>query len=215
MTSTKTIQDMTPEEIDEILFPLWARRWQTAKWLQSSRGHVVGSFFPGCRLPGETYPRRPLLSYQLGDAVDQIRKREAELVEIETEMSAYETEFDARGGWSRYVLCGTRNGHLHYRGCSTLRWNTELLLIPQASGLDSSEVVGKFGETACTKCFPGAPVNTPTVDPSACAGTGKQPVEGTTVQRYRSSYGECPECSTRQIVTASYRIRKHKTPKES
>jgi hypothetical protein len=40
-------------------------------------------------------------------------------------------------------------------------------------------------------------------------GTKKPPVDGTLTQRYTSSYGECPECHTRQIVTAAYRMRKH------
>jgi hypothetical protein len=83
---------------------------------------------------------------------------EAELAGIEAQMVPYDAEFATRGGWTRYILCGANNGHLHYSNCHTLRFDTQTLLVAQASGLDASEVVGKFGTTACTHCFRGAPV---------------------------------------------------------
>jgi hypothetical protein len=36
-------------------------------------------------------------------------------------------------------------------------------MVPDASGLEAHEVVGSYGETACTHCFPDAPVRGATI----------------------------------------------------
>jgi len=208
------LQTMTPEEIDTILFPLWAAGWTLGEWIHGARESLAETLFPGSKLPGRTF-RHTLTAYELPRAVDRLRDLEHDLAVVYDAIAPLQAEYVRRGRWQRYVLCGNHNGHLHFRDCSTLRMTTRILLVPQASGLKSADVVGKFGTVACTKCFPDAPVaGVPETDDDTCPGTKRPPVEGTWTQRYRSNYGECPECHTRRIVTAAHRIRKHAKAKD-
>lgn len=159
VTTTQTTQDpttMTPEEIDSILFPLWAERWKIGTHLGQYRELVALRLFPGSKFTD----RRSISGSpsQLASFCQRIQEIEARLAEIRSEMDIWQAEFERRGGWTRYILCGNNNGHLHYDSCHTLKWTTKTLLVPQASGLDSSAVVGRFGTVACSKCFAGAPV---------------------------------------------------------
>ena len=153
----------TPSEIDEQLFPLWAERYKYATWAYDEKQRVAKTIFPKARVSHRSsYDVRPLNAYAFKTACETLAKYEAKLAEIAAEIAPFTAEFERRGGWQRYVLCMTRRakgGHLHFQHCSTLRPTTECLIVSDASGLDSDQVVGKFGETACTKCFPDAPVD--------------------------------------------------------
>lgn len=92
------------------------------------------------------------LGRQIDIAAGQINGLEAELV-------PFQTEFQVRGGWTRYYL--VEGGHLHYDvsgwRCSRIPttshyWLTEL------SGQAVDEVIELAGERVCTVCFPDAPV---------------------------------------------------------
>lgn len=161
VTTTETPNDLTtltPEEIDTILFPLWAERWKITAYLNQYRSLVAPTLFPGATLDRMWGRATKALPYEIRRYGEEIQKYEARLAEIRAEAGIYQEEFTRRGGWVRYILCGNNNGHLHYDSCHTLKWTTRTLLVPQASGLDASEVVGRFGTVACSKCFPGAPV---------------------------------------------------------
>lgn len=159
----KDVADMTPEEVDTVLFPLWAKRYQTAEWLHHERDRVAQTIWPEAWQHAHRFDRKAhrawkMNSYELERALERIAEHEADLAEVDRQVAVYEDEYERRGRWVRYILCGNNNGHLHYHGCHTLRFDTRVLLVAQASGLDASEVVGKFGTVACSKCFPGAPV---------------------------------------------------------
>lgn len=86
---------------------------------------------------------------------------DAAQVEVDRQLgilAPYDDEFSARGGWPRgwYVP----GGHIHAStGCSTLRATTQIGLVVELSGLTEDEIVDQAGETACTCCYPDAPVD--------------------------------------------------------
>jgi hypothetical protein len=61
--------------------------------------------------------------------------------------------------WTRYFPCRNRDGHIHasLRGCSTVRWSTDMGWEPELSGKPVEDAVAKLGEALCTMCFPAAP----------------------------------------------------------
>ena len=123
-------------------------------------------------------------------------------------------EFRRRGGWSRYFMVG--GGHLHRRGCHTLRPTTMVGWMPSDSGKDESEVIGTWDSTACTKCFPDAPVEfapsagTITAD-GKCTGKKYTPRDGDRSGRsWAYRYGYCDSCGTYASITSAGNLRKHK-----
>lgn len=78
-----------------------------------------------------------------------------------------EAVWAASGRWARYFPCLSRDGHIHatLRGCPTVRQDTGMGWATEMSGLSADQAVhgveGQFeglGETLCSVCFPGAPV---------------------------------------------------------
>jgi hypothetical protein len=78
-------------------------------------------------------------------------------------------EWERRGGWQRYFLCVSDGGHVHYRHCHTLRWNSMIAWMPALSGLDENGMVEQVGYKACTHCFPTAPLHPAWVRTEAAA----------------------------------------------
>ncbi len=77
------------------------------------------------------------------------------------EAAPLNAEFAARGGWTRYYMVQNGNGHVHPNTdvtCSRTRETSHYWLTEQ-SGMSAAELVELAGETACTNCFPDAPVN--------------------------------------------------------
>lgn len=62
--------------------------------------------------------------------------------------------------WSRYFPCLNADGHIHasLRGCSTVRWDTDMGWATELSGSTVEEAIAALGPTLCSVCFPGAPV---------------------------------------------------------
>jgi hypothetical protein len=127
--------------------------------------------------------------------------------EIESPLNA---EFQRRGGWTRFFVVS--GGHLHLRGCHSLRPRTLLGWVPEESGKDESQVVGKFGTVACTHCFPTAPVADvlgAIPKPGYCHGN--RIVTGTASDPRRMyRYGRCQDCGTVASITSTGNLRKHK-----
>lgn len=79
----------------------------------------------------------------------------------ESELAQFETEFTARGGWTRYYLVNNSNGHVHSStACSTCFPTTQYKWLVDQSGTTAADLVELAGERACTVCFPWAPVET-------------------------------------------------------
>ena len=77
-----------------------------------------------------------------------------------TEINALDEEFDRRGGWTRYYLVLNSNGHVHSSTyCTTCFPTTQYAWLTEQSGMSPQALVELAGESACTDCFPWAPVN--------------------------------------------------------
>lgn len=98
------------------------------------------------------------LQARLAPLEAELAKAEAKSAVLQQELSPYGAEFQARGGWPRgwYVP----GGHIH-RGdhCPSLRPTTQIGLVVELSGQSEDEIVEAAGETACTVCYPDAPVD--------------------------------------------------------
>jgi hypothetical protein len=152
-----------------------------------------------------------------GSEPSYLTKRIAELkARLEGQLAVaepFEAEYRRRP-WNRYLIVS--GGHLHKRGCGTLTpGRTMVGMVPEASGLNAAEVVGRFGETACTHCFPDAPVaarKTPEEE-GFCEHSGRAVPEGKLPKEWWRRYGlprvAC-ECGYRGAVTSAGRYRKHK-----
>jgi len=162
--------------------------------------------------------RRDLRRYErAGRAPGYLTKRIADLeARLEEQMAVarpYEDEY-ARRPWVRYLV--VEGGHLHKRGCHTLTpGRTMVGLVPEASGLADSEVVGKFGEGACTHCFSDAPVSRPRTlaEQGLCEHSGQYVPEGRLPagwHRFAVAPSVRCDCGYRGAVTASGKYRKHK-----
>ena len=85
--------------------------------------------------------------------------RRAEIKEL---MKAIDTEFNARGGWSRYFLVTSSNGHIHQstscHTCNKGKYATTFALVYHLSGETSDRAVEVFGPALCSACYPQAPV---------------------------------------------------------
>jgi hypothetical protein len=205
---------MTPAEIDTLLFPLLAERWALAHRAREYRLDIAASLFPGSI---GTYSSRWGYRKRSGPPTIQLKQwaqmadeAEAKLEEVKAQIVVFDDEFDRRGGWIRYVLVG--GGHLHYDHCHTLRYDTQRYLLAESSGLTPKEVVERYSYTACTKCFPDAPVAqklTP-AEEGFCPGSGKGVLDKNGSLRLYRKWGLCSECGQGVSATSRLLARKHK-----
>ena len=89
--------------------------------------------------------------------VEQVKTR---MEEVDAQIAAITEDIDrlneAYTGWSRFFHVK----HLHRSTyCSSFRWNTQILFVPELSGLTEEEAVSQYGETMCTICFKSAPTS--------------------------------------------------------
>jgi hypothetical protein len=124
---------------------------------------------------------------------ETIAKAEEQIEQLNAEAAPFEAEFDRRGGWARYIISGQ---------------------VAEASGMDEAEVVASFNATACTHCFPSAPVeHKPTIEElGLCEHSGQYvPEEFLPADWHR--YAVLPtvkcECGWRGAITKSGKYRKH------
>lgn len=68
-------------------------------------------------------------------------------------------EYYRRNGWTRFWIVINSNGHIHSSmNCTTCFPTTQYGWLPNLSGSTNAEVVELAGMSACTICFPDAPV---------------------------------------------------------
>lgn len=207
---------MKPAEVDGLLFPILdqlARKDAALadyRWMLGEVGRQPRGASWSRRNVGEdgleyNDPGVQRASFEEGKA-----QAEEAIAGLEADAAPYEAEFDRRP-WTRYLV--VPGGHLHFRGCHTLTpGRTMVGQIAEASGLDQAEVVGKYGVTACTHCFPDAPVEpkkTP-AEEGFCAHSGEYLTNDEYGQGRR--YCRCPKCGEQVAVTQSGKFRKHKVP---
>lgn len=153
------------------------------------------------------------------NSLDALTAKIEELIDAARPLDA---EYKARGGWARFFLVTSSNGHIHSSMfCSTCHLTTAFQWLPDASGQTMAEAIAerdKLGSasTLCTVCFPDAPVawTTKPVDDTICPGSGTDSYPRETARRgyVSGNFGICSHCGQpATIVGASgVKMRKHK-----
>lgn len=151
---------------------------------------------------------------RLARADEKAAALKIEIAEAEKADEPFVAEWDRRGGWSRYHIVS--GGHLHHQSCHTLTPGRTLIgLLTEASGMDEDEVVTRYDVTACTHCFPDAPVEIELPD-DRCPQSGEVAIYNLTDPSnlpYWSSMAVRPharcECGYVGAITAGGFYRKH------
>lgn len=98
----------------------------------------------------------------IADSKPEVAEALKTLVDIEAVIEACESEFKARGGWSRFYLVTSSQGHIHSStncsSCNKGQYATTFALVCDLSDAQVSEAVDIFGAALCSVCFPEAPV---------------------------------------------------------
>lgn len=154
-TTTTDLTILSPADIDE----MWLAAIQPAMKVQAQAAAKFSQ--------ANSYER---FSSNYAERAAQYRAQGQELLAKANAMydeasAPFTAEFTRRGGWNRYLLVANAGGHVHKGwsstcNCHTLRNTTMVAPVPAYSGKDEAEVVAELKFTACTVCFPAAPVET-------------------------------------------------------
>lgn len=92
-----------------------------------------------------------------GEAI--IAEYTPQLAEANATQKECNAEYYRRNGWTRFWIVINSNGHIHSSmNCTTCFPTTQYGWLPNLSGSTNAEVVELAGMSACTICFPDAPV---------------------------------------------------------
>jgi hypothetical protein len=224
--ATMDLTTATPAEVDAVLFPLLEKLAHVEHAITEYRWLLgeVGRPPRGGLLSRRNVRENGLEYHDPGTQRDGFeRSRDGKIVEkeeLDAEVAPLEAEFDRRP-WTRYIV--VPGGHLHVRTCHTLTpGRTMVGQVAEASGLTPDEVVAKYDETACTHCFPDAPVadkKTP-AEEGFCEHSGEYvadrlveagKLDAGWFNRYVKPRVRC-ECGWAGAITAGGKLRKHKAP---
>jgi len=98
---------------------------------------------------------------RLAKHLETKQRIEEEAAAILAKTKPYDDEFTRRGGWTRAFLVDNNNGHVHKsRSCSTCNPTTRFVWLPDYSAATEEQIVDDAGKSACTECYPTAPVGT-------------------------------------------------------
>lgn len=142
------LSEQTPAQIDGELFPILEKLARAEQYRDNYR-----------RLAEEAQAQMDETGFspQLRSFNEGLAKYEEQVEELDRQALPFEAEYNRRGGWTRYIV--VPRGHLHRRSCSTLTpGRTMVGQVAEASGMTDEQVVEHFKITACTHCFPDAPV---------------------------------------------------------
>lgn len=155
------------------------------------------------------------------------KAREALLAARET-LAPLNAEWERRGGWTRYWLVVNYDGHVHKdTNCATTFPTTQWSFPYDLSGMTEDEMIASVGHTACTVCFPNAPVHPEFIRSekeaaereaakrnALCEASGEF-AKSENVTRVYSPYATCHVCGRRAVsVTRTGKLRNHKTPEQ-
>jgi hypothetical protein len=151
---------------------------------------------------------------------DQVRATRTTRFGILADIAEADKVFRQRGGWTRFFLVTSSDGHIHNStSCSTCRPSTTYSWLPELSGLTEADAVTARGMILCSVCFPSAPVEwtvgrTKPAKPGQCAGGTA--VDGSTFDRWTGTYGTCPTCGEQALmVKLDGTMRAHKDKRNS
>jgi hypothetical protein len=207
---TRSAEIAKARKIDTQLAELWEEFWTVELPMRQIAKDIKS-------LAGRANMKHNQTEARQAEYAARIAGMEAKLDEmrpVREEKRQAAIDFDEANytGWNRFFLVQ----HIHSnRYCSSFRPTTRVGWLPSVSGLTEAEAVAEHGATLCTICFPSAPVELTTakVDDSVCPGSGRGYSTSHKTGREHSYYGKsgfCQVCDTRQVVTATGAIRKHK-----
>lgn len=143
-----------------------------------------------------------------------IEDAKAERARLREEMKPFEDEFKARGGWDRAYLVPGADGHVHSSTdcstCNRMGKRTRFMWVTEYSGASEEQIIDAAGSSACTVCYPNAPVETlnrPSriLDPEYEAEKAARAAEKAERDRVRDEKGIVdPETGDRLIVDRSH-----------
>lgn len=217
----------TPAEFDEELSKVDARLGVAQSRVASASADLARA------MRVDVMPVARLLEASQGPGVHSFRReRLAELVDAEADARSavrrYDAEFRARGGWSRFFLAQSSNGHIHSstrcQTCNRMGKATSFGWLTDLSGASEAEAVEKYGPLLCTVCFPSAPlewtngreVEAEKRKAARCEGSGLR-INRDLPHRmgyYSGNWVTCEKCDARPAPTASGKVRAHKRVKE-
>ena len=159
---TNPLAKLTPVDVDEVLAKLYYQRFRLMAEVSNTDAtikYVNKQIARGVRAVNTSYTEH------FKARVDTLLEKKTELTEeingIFLEEDIYESEFSRRGGWTRAFLVANGNGHVHKtRSCTTCRPTTGFTWVTSYSGKNQDDVIQDAGESACTVCYPDAPVDT-------------------------------------------------------
>lgn len=134
------------------------------KWRPQAESHERQIELTGENSMADYY-KKQLAKVQgwIDDAEESLPALEKALQEANDIMDDCNAEWVRRGRWSRFYMVTNTNGHLHKtmnpRECSSLFETTRFAFMYELSGQSDAEVVELAGSSACTLCFPDAPVD--------------------------------------------------------
>lgn len=162
MNAVSAIADIataTPAQIDAALGEVESQTDLVVAGIQDAQAKIVLA---------EAYARTPTASGNRARVQEAAARAQARLPELEEERSTLRAradwlnaEFVRRGGWTRYYLVDSHDGHIHrdrapWR-CSR-QVTTRYWWLTEESGRRAEDVVAEAKAQACTICFPWAPV---------------------------------------------------------
>jgi hypothetical protein len=156
--------------------------------------------------PWGTSPSKAVKAYDAATAARQTARDAA---------APYEAEFSSRGGWSRFYLVTSSDGHIHRAtGCSTCYITTVFGWLTDLSGSTEEDAVAAHGPLLCSVCYPSAPAEWTIGRPEQTAEEAA--ADGMCINKYGINYvwkrgtADCPVCDARGVtVTSSGNLRKH------
>lgn len=218
------LTQMTPAEIDE----RWQRALDPARELEGLKAHNDNRI----KRLNETIERTSPGMWRHNNAVEELEDEDQHRFELNEQLHValdvlqqpFKAEWTSRGGWTRYYLVA--GGHLHEYSCHTLTPGRTLVgLLCEASGATRDEVVKRYDVTACTHCFPDAPVaaERKPEDDGFCKHSGEYLSEDQRTELNRryphGYYNMCVapsvrcECGGYPSITKTDKVRKHKPGK--
>lgn len=157
------VEHAAPADIDAVLF-------ESASQLQHVEGQLAGykqrleeASVKALEAKAK-YGGSGVAYYEQQGYENYERESRAERERLPVIVNGLNAEFERRGGWSRYLICHSDNGHYHKHGCHTL-WRgarpSSVSWVANLSGLDDNGVVEAVGFKACSQpeCFPEAPLS--------------------------------------------------------
>lgn len=154
----QNIAEMTPVEIDTILSELWSKQetvQHRIERFQRIKADILADDNNSRRTGWTNRTARDgvRLCDDLADAIE-------DLANLKAASLPYENEYVRRGGWNRYFLVLSDNGHIHRSmSCSTCNREgvaTRFSRKIEFSGKDEKDLTDEIGPNACTVCFPWA-----------------------------------------------------------